>query len=85
LFTDISIFFTDLIPLIAFWFASKVLHNLLLDSVLHAPLSFTDTTPLGRILSRFSRDIDVLDNALPKEIADSIFCFFDVSVHNIQD
>jgi len=43
---------------------SRRLHEWMLRSVCTAPMSFFDTTPLGRILNRFSRDIDQIDNDL---------------------
>eukprot|EP00943_MAST-04B_sp_MAST-4B-sp1_P001402 g1402.t1 len=41
--------------------ASNVIHSELMESVLRAPTEFFDTTPLGRILSRFSSDIERTD------------------------
>lgn len=46
--------------------ASKSLHLKVLESVLHAPMSFFDTTPLGRVLSRFSKDMYSLDSQVPE-------------------
>ncbi|KAL0070194.1 hypothetical protein AAF712_002684 [Marasmius tenuissimus] len=44
--------------------ASRTLHRNALRRVMHAPVAFFDTTPLGRIMNRFSKDIDTLDNVV---------------------
>uniref|UniRef100_A0A8C1T903 ATP-binding cassette sub-family C member 10 n=1 Tax=Cyprinus carpio TaxID=7962 RepID=A0A8C1T903_CYPCA len=45
--------------------AATVIHKRLLSSVLKATMTFFDTTPLGRILNRFSSDIYSVDDSLP--------------------
>ncbi|PKC07157.1 P-loop containing nucleoside triphosphate hydrolase protein [Rhizophagus irregularis] len=44
--------------------ASKKLYNQLLVRVIKAPLRFFDTTPIGRILNRFSKDFEIIDSIL---------------------
>ncbi|CAJ0583056.1 unnamed protein product, partial [Mesorhabditis spiculigera] len=48
--------------------ASRILHEGFLENILHSPMSFFDTTPLGRILNRFGKDIDMLDSRLPSSV-----------------
>ncbi|KAF9572383.1 hypothetical protein EC968_009957 [Mortierella alpina] len=47
--------------------ASNVLHDRLLTRVLRLPMSFFDTTPMGRIVNRFSSDVNAIDTQLPEE------------------
>jgi ATP-binding cassette subfamily C (CFTR/MRP) protein 1 len=58
--------------------AAAYLHNLMLSHVLKSPMSFFDTTPLGRIINRFSKDVDVVDNTLPMNMRSWIQCLFTV-------
>jgi ABC-type multidrug transport system fused ATPase/permease subunit len=48
--------------------ASKTLHNAMLSNILRSPMAFFDTTPLGRIMNRFSKDTNVIDEGIPKAI-----------------
>ncbi|KAF8299230.1 hypothetical protein TcBrA4_0064900 [Trypanosoma cruzi] len=43
---------------------SRNLHRLILRSVSIGTMQYFDTTPLGRIVNRFSRDVDCIDNQL---------------------
>lgn len=45
--------------------AAGRLHQQLFHAVLNTRMTFFDVTPLGRILQRFSKDTDTLDNSLP--------------------
>lgn len=48
--------------------ASRVLMRKAMQAALRAPMSFFDTTPLGRIINRFSKDVDTMDNMLTDAI-----------------
>ncbi|XP_050076524.1 multidrug resistance-associated protein 1 isoform X3 [Anopheles maculipalpis] len=59
-------------------YAAKTMHELLLRYVLRWPMSLYDTTPLGRVLNRFSKDVDTVDNTLPQLIRSFLAQFFAV-------
>ncbi|XP_064192872.1 ATP-binding cassette sub-family C member 12 isoform X1 [Anguilla rostrata] len=44
---------------------SSKLHDKMFHRVLRSPMSFFDTTPIGRIVNRFSKDQDEIDTGLP--------------------
>ncbi|KAJ3181645.1 hypothetical protein HDU85_003589 [Gaertneriomyces sp. JEL0708] len=44
--------------------AARVLHEAMIERVIHAPVGFFDTTPLGRVINRFSKDTDAIDTQL---------------------
>ncbi|XP_043498531.1 multidrug resistance-associated protein 1 isoform X5 [Polistes fuscatus] len=71
-------FFCDLAPQLGCWLAARQMHIMMLRAVMRAPLTFFDTTPTGRIISRFAKDVDILDTSLPPQISDSIYCLFEV-------
>uniref|UniRef100_A0A3P8Q616 ATP-binding cassette, sub-family C (CFTR/MRP), member 10 n=1 Tax=Astatotilapia calliptera TaxID=8154 RepID=A0A3P8Q616_ASTCA len=45
--------------------AASAIHNRLLNQVFKTTMAFFDTTPLGRILNRFSSDLYSVDDSLP--------------------
>ncbi|VDI80258.1 ATP-binding cassette, subfamily C (CFTR/MRP), member 10 [Mytilus galloprovincialis] len=45
--------------------AARIMHTQILDSILKAPISFFQTTPIGRIINRFSSDLYSIDDSLP--------------------
>ncbi|GHG93833.1 ATP-binding cassette domain-containing protein [Streptomyces lanatus] len=52
--------------------AGQTLHKGMLQKVLHAPVSFFDKNPSGRVLSRFSADTETIDLELPEYTMDTL-------------
>ncbi len=58
--------------------AGRSLHDSMLNSVLRAKVRFFDSTPVGRVLQRFSRDMESVDFQLQWCFEHSIKCFAQV-------
>ncbi|XP_061394485.1 multidrug resistance-associated protein 1 isoform X8 [Musca vetustissima] len=68
---------TSLVPHLGALRAAKILHLILLKNVFKLPMEFFDTTPTGRVMSRFSKDIDALDVVIPRLLG-GIWCAYEV-------
>ncbi|KAI8811089.1 P-loop containing nucleoside triphosphate hydrolase protein, partial [Cladochytrium replicatum] len=51
---------------------SRALHKRVLESVMKAPMSFFDITPLGQILSNFARHLYQVDEQLPESMLQAL-------------
>ena len=48
--------------------ASRTIHKRMAKQVLGAPLGFFESTPVGRLIQRFSKDLDQIDQQLPSSL-----------------
>lgn len=55
--------------------ASRILNIRAAEKILHVPMSYMDTTPMGRIINRFTKDTDTLDNEMGDKMAMITFFF----------
>ncbi|KAH3666042.1 hypothetical protein OGAPHI_004231 [Ogataea philodendri] len=53
---------------------SKSTFSKLLDNILHAKLRFFDQTPIGRIMNRFSKDIEAIDQGIIPSADEFLHC-----------
>ncbi|KAK9475108.1 P-loop containing nucleoside triphosphate hydrolase protein [Dipodascopsis tothii] len=58
--------------------ASRVLHDKMLLRVIYSPMSFFDTTPVGRVINRFTADVSRVDEGLAR-----VFSNFSVNLFRV--
>ncbi|XP_032733917.1 multidrug resistance-associated protein 1-like isoform X3 [Lontra canadensis] len=58
--------------------ASRTLHTQLLDNVLHLPLRFFETNPIGQIINRFTKDMFIIDTRFHYYLRTWVNCTLDV-------
>lgn len=76
IFAFLTVFFTGIqFTMLAYMNnrSAEILNLKAVDKVLHAPMSFMDTNPLGRVLNRFTKDTDSLDNEIGEQLRLFIF------------
>ena len=50
----------------------------MLESILKSTMEFFETTPSGRIINRFSKDVDAIEKSIPESLKELFSCFFHV-------
>ncbi len=60
--------------------AGQSIHNRMLKSVLNSPVRFFDSTPVGRVLQRFSRDLESVDIYLQWSFNAAINCALQILI-----
>mmetsp|Transcript_47454 Transcript_47454/g.34739 ORF Transcript_47454/g.34739 Transcript_47454/m.34739 type:complete len:191 (+) Transcript_47454:1238-1810(+) len=59
------------------WKAAKLLHEKMLKRVLNAPINlYFDVTPIGRILNRFSKDLEKIQDDLSWDASSAVGVFY---------
>jgi len=66
------VFCADFLFVWMFVSASQHLHDALLSSLLRCNLRFFESTPVGRVLNRFSKDIETVESKIPEAFKNSI-------------
>ena len=56
---------SDFVYLVMYYFATKILHNKMLHSILQSTMEFFESTPSGRIINRFSNDVEATERGIP--------------------
>lgn len=68
---------------VLFWgslHASRRIHSRLLTAVMYAKFKFFDSTPLGQLMNRFSKDVEAVDQEVAPVAIGTLHCFASVLV-----
>lgn len=57
--------------------SSRRLHQNMLNSLMHSTMQFFESTPIGRILNRFSKDFESIEFLIPVSFKNFTFSAFD--------
>lgn len=74
-----TVFLATLSLFLATLEAARYLHNDFLTKIIRARPCFFDTTPIGRLINRFSNDVNEIDNDFPATLRAFASCIFSVS------
>ncbi|KAJ3152694.1 hypothetical protein HDU86_005569 [Geranomyces michiganensis] len=74
----VSIIFFLVVVYTAGFFASKWFHPAALTGLVRSPLAFFEREPVGRIMNRFSADLDTIDEEVPSELHLFLTTVFDL-------
>jgi ATP-binding cassette, subfamily C (CFTR/MRP), member 1 len=58
--------------------AVRTLHDLMLGSILRSTMQFFESTPTGRIINRFSKDVEATERGIPESFRMYVRCVFHV-------
>lgn len=58
--------------------ASRRIHRELMEKITHAKFRFFDSTPLGQIMNRFSKDIEAVDQEIAPVAVGVVHCLFSI-------
>ncbi|KJE98072.1 multidrug resistance-associated protein 3, variant [Capsaspora owczarzaki ATCC 30864] len=75
----ITVFFATFVQALSSIHASEMMHQSMLYRVLRSPMAFFDTTPMGRIVNRFSKDVYILDETIPSSLRSFLGMIFRVA------
>ncbi|XP_067128878.1 ATP-binding cassette sub-family C member 4-like [Centruroides vittatus] len=75
-----AVFFTTILSALLlyniFVAASLELHKNMFRCIIRTPISFLDKNPVGKVLNRFSKDVNIVDDILPFNVHQSLARFF---------